>query len=755
MPFLVTIVVFGQSTSTDVRDLKFNKSLERKIKRDELHAYKLSLRTQQVLSVDLEEQTFDVKIELVRADDYRSVATANVGSGLDREHLIFVAEESCDFLLRIDPSENQFGNGSYRFSARLSDKLTETDKTRIEALRLLSEAVASQKENTALKIREAISKREQALLLWQQISDKYWEGRTLDRLGTAHNALLENKKAIDYVNRALGIVQASGDELLEAATLNTIGSMTNGFGEHQQAVDYHNRALRIFQAAKNNVGLMSSMNLLGNAYVGLKDYPKATEYFQSCLVLAQKDGNKDFEAADLWFLGTVLDAQNEKAKALEKYSQSLALWREIDKKVGIALALLRIGRIQSLQGGTDQSLKALGEAMTLSQTEKIRWLEADVNNELSSLHFRSRRISEAIEFFQKTIAYHREFGNRPFEIILTGTLAIYYENLPDFKEAIRLAESALSMEEIVPERSSKDKTQSFRDAMKNSRAMTLQTLGRIYFNSGDTDKALQYHSQVLSMFEKNRDEDSKKRTMDSLSLMAEIHQYRYEWDKALENYERALSIAKELNDKVRTIMSLNSIGLVKSGTGDRRGAIEPYTKALEEVGLLPNTNDQVKNFEASIINNLGMIYLFLGEPDRSLEYHNRALAVQQEVKDLDFIDNQASSFVNLASVRAYRGENKSAIELLNHALELYRQTPQKVKDLARNRGTEATILNNLGVRYKETGNYRRALEYYKQALQLAVDNKREGMESTALNNIALLYQAMGEPRKALENFDRP
>src|SRR5262249_34439401 len=148
--------------ATDVRDLKFNKSLERKIKKDELHAYKVSLRAHQVLSVELEEQTFDVKVELVRAGDHKSVATANMGGGLDREQLIFVAEEGGDYLLQIDAAENEFGNGSYRFSAHLSDSLTATDKTRIEALRLLSEAVDSQKENTALKIREAIAKREQA-----------------------------------------------------------------------------------------------------------------------------------------------------------------------------------------------------------------------------------------------------------------------------------------------------------------------------------------------------------------------------------------------------------------------------------------------------------------------------------------------------------------------------------------------------------------------------------------------------------------
>lgn len=258
---LVTAVV-GQAISTDLRDLKFDKSVERKVKRGELHDYKLTLRASQVLLVELQEQSFDIKIELVETNSNKRVATANVGGGFDRENLIFTAEEAGDYLLRISPSENQFGEGTYRFSPRLDDALTETNKTRIEALKLFSEAAASQKENTAVKIREAISKREQALILWQKIGDKYWEGRTLDRLATAHNALLENNKAVDYIDRALRIVQASGDKPLEAATLNTLGSMTNGFGEHQQAIQYHNQALRIFQPAKNNVGTMSSMNSL-------------------------------------------------------------------------------------------------------------------------------------------------------------------------------------------------------------------------------------------------------------------------------------------------------------------------------------------------------------------------------------------------------------------------------------------------------------------------------------------------------------
>src|SRR5258706_6463728 len=77
--------VQGRPNSSDVRELKFGKSLEREISKGEVHEYRLELRSRQILFVDLQEQTFDVRIELVKARDKQSVVTANVGSGLDRE----------------------------------------------------------------------------------------------------------------------------------------------------------------------------------------------------------------------------------------------------------------------------------------------------------------------------------------------------------------------------------------------------------------------------------------------------------------------------------------------------------------------------------------------------------------------------------------------------------------------------------------------------------------------------------------------
>jgi tetratricopeptide (TPR) repeat protein len=762
-PFLVPVLLitilyfptllFAQSNASYARELKFDRSIERTITKGSTDDYRLPLQRGQALFVDLREQTYDVTVELIKTPD-KSVARVNLGAGWERENLIFAAEDAGEYLLRIHASENQFGNGEYRFSARLADSLTDEDRTRTEALRSMDEAVLSQKENTAVKIREAIGLRERALALWEKLGDKYWEGRTLDRLGTAHNALQENNKAVEYLDRALQIVRDSGDKPLEAATLNTIGSMTNGFGENQQATGYHDQALQIFQKKKNNVGIMSSWHFLGNANSGRKDYVKATQYYQQSLSLAQKEGNKNFEASSQFLLGTVFEAQNEKEKATEKYALSLALWRDIKNNGGIALAQWKIGTVQSSQGKNEEAMKSLNEALPLFQSEKNRRMEVAVYNAIYGIQLGWGKGEEAIENVKKSLAYYQEFKIRMLEIGSGGLIAGLYNNYGNSAEAIRYSEMTLATEETVAERTSEELTKQFQDSMKTSKAMVMNTLGSVYFNADDTKKALFFFNKALTVFENRKDTNSKQLTQTTLGSIAQIHAYNYEWEQALDKYNRSLSIARDLDDKFEIAAILNTIGLIYDTAGERGKALENFEKASEIIGAVPEKTDTVKRFEASILDNVGSCYRILGRPKPALEFHGRALKIREEIKDIRFIDGQASTYQSIAHVYSLLGENDKAREVLSKSLNLFRQAPQQIKELARNRSMEGIILHNIGTLYRNRGDLRKAIEYYDQALKIAVDKKRLGLESSALNSMSLVNLAFGEPRKALQNLDQ-
>jgi len=141
------------------------------------------------------------------------------------------------------------------------------------------------------------------------------------------------------------------------------------------------------------------------------------------------------------------------------------------------------------------------------------------------------------------------------------------------------------------------------------------------------------------------------------------------------------------------------------------------------------------------LNNLGLVYDSIGQPQRALEYYEQALPLRRAVEDRG---GEATTLNNLGLVYYNIGQPQRALEYYEQALPLVRA----VED----RGGEATTLNNLGLVYDSIGQPQRALEYYEQALPLirAVENR--GGEAATLNNLGGVYQDTNQPQKAIEHW---
>jgi len=70
------------------------------------------------------------------------------------------------------------------------------------------------------------------------------------------------------------------------------------------------------------------------------------------------------------------------------------------------------------------------------------------------------------------------------------------------------------------------------------------------------------------------------------------------------------------------------------------------------------------------------------------------------------------------------------------------------------RGTEARLLNNIGLVYDELGERQRALAFYEQALPIRREVGDRTGEAAILNNIGAVYDKLGERQQALEFFEQ-
>ena len=109
-------------------------------------------------------------------------------------------------------------------------------------------------------------------------------------------------------------------------------------------------------------------------------------------------------------------------------------------------------------------------------------------------------------------------------------------------------------------------------------------------------------------------------------------------------------------------VTLNNIGRVYSNLGERRRALEYYEQALpmhREVGS--------RAMEATTLNNIGAVYDALGERRRALETYEQALPISHEVGDRQ---QESITLYNMAKVHQAEGNHAEAGRLLEQVVAI-------------------------------------------------------------------------------------
>jgi CHAT domain-containing protein/predicted negative regulator of RcsB-dependent stress response len=207
--------------------------------------------------------------------------------------------------------------------------------------------------------------------------------------------------------------------------------------------------------------------------------------------------------------------------------------------------------------------------------------------------------------------------------------------------------------------------------------------------------------------------------------------------KSIEKYHEALELYRKARDLDGEAQTLNNIGTVYLSLGETRKALDKYNEALPIRRALGD-----RRGEATTLSDIGLAYRSLGETRKALEKYIDALPILQEVGD------RAGAAVILSNLGgAYRslGEMQKALEKYNEALPILRAVGA--------RGAAASTLNNIGTVYRLLGETPKALDKYNEALPIFQAVGDRSGAAVTLNNIGVVYQLLGETRKALGKFN--
>ncbi|WAN68771.1 tetratricopeptide repeat protein [Moorena producens JHB] len=230
--------------------------------------------------------------------------------------------------------------------------------------------------------------------------------------------------------------------------------------------------------------------------------------------------------------------------------------------------------------------------------------------------------------------------------------------------------------------------------------------------------------------------DSKQAEVDKLFLQGFIHVSRSKFPEALQSWQQALVIYKQIGDRKGEAKSLGNLGFAYYHLGQYKQAIDYYQKSLAIQREIGDHKD-----EANSLNNLGLAYYHLGDYKKAIDYYQQSLSIKKEIGDRE---GEPSSLTNLGLAYDNLGDYKKAIDYHQKSLAIAREIGS--------REGEAYSLNNLGLAYDNLGDYKKAIDYLQKSLAIAREIGHRQGEAYSLNNLGNAYHNLGDYKKAIDYY---
>ncbi len=191
------------------------------------------------------------------------------------------------------------------------------------------------------------------------------------------------------------------------------------------------------------------------------------------------------------------------------------------------------------------------------------------------------------------------------------------------------------------------------------------------------------------------------------------------------------SFALRANEKDSLGMANNLINMAGALylTGKLEHAAADYYQALRIADQLDNMA-----IKAQILLNLSNIHVKKNEYDTAINHLEHALDLQQQLGDRQ---GESEVFVNLGIAYYEQG-------LFDEAERYYLESLAIKEEMGVDIAGIIKVTNNLGVIARERGDHDRAIEYYNEALQMAKQLNDRQTQASVLNNIGTILMLEGK-----------
>lgn len=244
------------------------------------------------------------------------------------------------------------------------------------------------------------------------------------------------------------------------------------------------------------------------------------------------------------------------------------------------------------------------------------------------------------------------------------------------------------------------------------RVISLNMLGVVYRRLDLIRAALDHHKEALDLAEtiENPSPDLKRSIAVSQNSMGNIYLALKQYDLALKQFNKSLTIEKELKNKLGLAINYHNIGYALEANGFLNEALKYYENSLQYNNEI---NSEVGR--AICYNSIGKIYIKQENYEAALLIINNALEKSTALNDQYYI---ATSYINLGWLQLKQNQLIKAQNNLEKALQITEDYNLK--------SSKIEVYNHLSELHTLNGNYKTALKHYKSSVTLdeTITNER-------------------------------
>lgn len=493
--------------------------LERRLAGGESQSFSLEASLGERLLITAEQRGIDVVIEVLRPDGTSVITVDGIVDG--PETALLPADAAGTLEIRVRSPNPGVAPGDYTLRV---EELPASDRERIEAERLMTEAAARFLEGTGDSLRLGLARYREALALWRSLGDHRREAVCALAAGDMHTALGQPRQALDFYQRGLALFTGLADEPGQATAWTDIGAAQTSLGDSAAAAS-ERRALALERSLGRLSGEGKVLNQLGLALHSQGELRDAVGYYQQALAVFERAGEQGlWKGKVLHNLAAVQMGLGEAEAALESHRQILALQRALSDR--------------------------RGEAQTL--------------NSLGVLDYNLGELGQALEAYAPSLASFRELGDRMKEGSVLHNLGVAFYGLGEYRRALTQLDQALAIRREVGDR--------------RGEAATEVSRGHVLLALGETAQALDAGRRGASLAGEIPDRNGE---MLARLLLGQIRVAAGEPNTALADLGKARGLARQLEDRLDEVTILQTTGQAYLALKQAEPAAEVLAAAVD------------------------------------------------------------------------------------------------------------------------------------------------------------------------------